>query len=265
MLAKAEPLPTGKVTLLFTDIEGSTRLLEDLGEGFGEVLAAHNALLRDVWSAHRGIEVSTDGDAFFVAFTEAQDAVDAALAAQQALGAYAWPAGGRISVRMGVHTGRPRVHEHERDYWGVDVYFAARVAAAAHGGQVLLSRETAELVSSPSEDLGDWRLKDFDRPSRLFQLVVDGDGADCFPPPRALDVLRTNVPEPPTPIIGRETELAEILRLLAGSAARLVTIVGLGGAGKTRLALEAGHALLEHFTDGVFFADLSVVADPAAV
>ena len=265
MVAKSEALPTGRVTLLFTDIEGSTRLLQDLGKGFGDVLAGHNALLREVWSAHGGVEVSTEGDAFFVAFAEAQGAVDAALAAQQMLGSYAWPAGGRVRVRMGMHTGRPRVHERERDYWGVDVHFAARVAAAAHGGQVLLSRDTADLVSAPLEDLGDWRLKDFDGPSRLFQLVVDGEGADSFPPPRALDVLRTNVPVPPTRIIGRELELAELLRVLVGSSARLVTIVGLGGAGKTRLALEAGHSLLEHFTDGVFFADLSGVVEPAAV
>jgi class 3 adenylate cyclase len=138
-------LPIGTVTLLFTDIEGSTALLERLGDAYGDVLALHHATLREIWTSHRGVEVKTDGDAFFVAFPAAADAVAAAQAGQQALAAAEWPEGVELRIRMGMHTGEPRVRDD--DYWGSDVHYAARVASAANGGQVLLSNTTASIVS----------------------------------------------------------------------------------------------------------------------
>ncbi len=137
-------LPTGTVTLLFTDIEGSTALLELLGDAYGDVLALHHATLRKIWTSHRGVEVKTDGDAFFVAFDAATDAVAAAQAGREALSTAAWPEGVELRVRMGIHTGEPRVRDD--DYWGSDVHYAARVASAANGGQVLLSNTTASIV-----------------------------------------------------------------------------------------------------------------------
>ena len=149
--------------------------------------------------------------------------------------------------------------------WGADVHLAARVAAAAHGGQILATGATAGCGAGEFEDLGEWRLKDFDRPTRLFQVVVDGEGADRFPAPRALDVRPSNLPVPENAMIGREAELRAVARMLSGPSDRLVTLVGLGGTGKTRLALAVGHELLEHFGDGVFFADLSGTTDPATI
>ncbi|MDQ6806076.1 MAG: adenylate/guanylate cyclase domain-containing protein, partial [Actinomycetota bacterium] len=256
-----EQLPTGMVTLLFSDIEGSTRLLSELGGRYGDVLEAHRDVLRGAWRTHRGVEVSTEGDSFFVAFGDPQDAIDAAVTGQRALRASGQP----IRVRMGVHTGVPELHARERDYWGADVHLAARVAAAAHGGQILATGATAGRVAAEFEDLGEWRLKDFERPTRLFQAVVDGEGADCFPAPRALDVRPSNLPIPENAMIGREAELRAVARMLSGPSDRLVTLVGLGGTGKTRLALAIGHELLEHFRDGVFFADLSGTTDPAII
>ena len=258
------PLPIGRVTMLFTDIEGSTRLLEALGSGYADLLQSHRRVLRRVWADHRGVEVSVDGDAFFVAFADAQDAVDAAVAAQRTLKAREWPGRVGLRVRMGVHTGSPELLEDERDYWGPDVHLAARVAGAAHGGQVLVTARTAELVRADFDDLGEWRLKDFDAPIRLLQPVIEGEGADAFPVPRAVDVRASNLPRPSTALVGRDADVAELSQLLSGRE-RLVTIVGMGGVGKTRLALAVGHALLEHFRDGVFFVDLSGVGDPAAV
>ncbi len=162
-------LPAGTVTFVFTDIEGSTALLERLGEGYGGVLFAHQALLRGVWRAHGGVEVSTDGDAFFVAFSSASRAIDATAAAQAALAEHVWPRGEQVRVRMGVHTGEPRIRDGE--YWGPDVHYAARVASAAHGGQVLVSATTAALVAGAKlTPLGRHRLKDFLEPRELFAL-----------------------------------------------------------------------------------------------
>src|SRR5579875_1936843 len=164
----ATGLPTGLVTLMFTDIEGSTNLLHRLGDAYGDVLADHHRLLRAVWQEHRGVEVGTEGDAFFVAFRDAGDAVAAAQAAQLALRRYVWPRGFEVRVRMGIHRGTPQVRDAE--YWGIDVHYAARVCAAAHGGQVLLSDSVATAVDVPSEDLGMHALKDFPTPRRLFHL-----------------------------------------------------------------------------------------------
>jgi len=171
-------LPSGTVTFLFTDIEGSTLLLKELGPRYGDALADHQRILRAAFSAHGGREVDTQGDSFFVAFRRAKDAIAAAADAQRDLAAHSWPEGGAVRVRMGLHTGEPRVGD-ER-YVGLGVHKAARIAAAGHGGQVLLSRTTRELVEDELppgvtiRDLGERRLKDLDRPERLSQLVIDG-------------------------------------------------------------------------------------------
>src|SRR5437764_9324765 len=183
-------LPSGTVTLLFTDIEGSTRLLQRLGERYAEVLAAHHRLLREAFAAHGGREVDAQGDAFFVAFPRALEAVRAATAAQRALAAHPWPEGAAVRVRMGLHTGEPT--RTGGRYVGLDVHRAARVGAAGHGGQVLLTQTTQALVAHelPDQvslrDLGPQRLKDLQHPEPLYQLVVDGLPAD-FPPPKTLD------------------------------------------------------------------------------
>ena len=244
-------LPTGTVTLLFTDIAGSTRLLEELGEQYPAALAQHRRLLRAVFERHVGVEVDTQGDAFFAAFAKASDALSAAVEAQAALSSE-----GPIRVRIGIHTGEPiRTDE---GYAGLDVHRAARIAAAGHGGQILLSQSTRELVDSAAvRDLGTHRLKDVGD-LRLFQV-----GDQEFPPLKSLS--QTNLPLPPTPLIGRERELADLLRLVRDERTRLLTIVGPGGIGKTRLALEAAAELMTTFQDGASFADLSPVRDPELV
>jgi predicted ATPase/class 3 adenylate cyclase len=237
-------LPRGTVTFLFTDIEGSTRLLQELGDGYAEALAEHRLLLRGAFQRHGGVEVDTQGDAFFVAFARAADAVAAAEDGQRAL------EDGRVRVRMGVHTGEPLLTE--EGYVGLDVHRTARIAAAGHGGQVLVSQATRELLGdSPGlRDLGEHRLKDLSAPQRLYQV---GDGA--FPPLRALN--ETNLPQQPTSFIGRERELAEVVELVRSS--RLVTLTGPGGSGKTRLALHAAAELVDDFDDGVWFVPLAPV------
>ena len=195
-------LPTGTVTFLFTDIEGSTRLLEELGaERYAEALAEHRRLMREAFGRHGGVEVDTQGDAFFVAFDRASAAVAAAAQAQEASGA--------VAVRMGLHTGEPKVTD--EGYVGIDVHQAARICSAGHGRQVLLSEQTARLlVGAPLRDLGLHRLKDLSEPQRLYQL-----GSDEHPPLRALE--STSLPVQPSPLIGRTAELEELRRLLAAA------------------------------------------------
>ena len=243
-------LPSGTVTLLFTDIEGSTRLLDELGQRYAQVLAEHRRTLREVFSRHGGVEVNTEGDAFFVAFTRASDAVLAANGIQDAL------ADGPVHVRIGIHTGEPVVTE--EGYVGLDVHRAARIMAAAHGDQVLLSETTARLLDSAPElrDLGEHRLKDLTAPQRLYQL-----GDRTFPPPRTL--YQTNLPIQPTPLVGRERELEEVGALLRTH--RLLTLTGAGGSGKTRLALQLAAEAVEQFPDGVFWVPLQALRDPALV
>jgi predicted ATPase/class 3 adenylate cyclase len=243
-------LPTGTVTFLFTDIEGSTRLLHELGDGYGEVLAEHRRLLREAFSRYGGVEVDTQGDALFVAFARASDAASAALEGQRAL------VGGAVRVRMGVHTGEPVVTA--EGYVGIDVHHGARVMSAGHGGQVLVSQATRDLLGAafPLRDLGEHRLKDLTAPQRLYQL---GDGG--FPPLRTL--YRTNLPIQPTPLVGRERELEEAGALLRSH--RLLTLTGPGGSGKTRLALQLAAEAIEQFTDGVFWVPLQALRDPAVV
>jgi predicted ATPase/class 3 adenylate cyclase len=244
-------LPTGTITFLFTDVEGSTRLLSELGpESYAEALAEHRRLIREASRAHGGVEVDTQGDSFFVVFSRASDAVTAAQEAQRDL------AGGPVRVRMGLHTGEPlRTAE---GYVGTDVHKAARIAAAGHGGQVLVSTSTFELLDERLKDLGEHRLKDLSAPERLYQL---GDAE--FPPLRSL--YRTNLPLPATPFLGRERELQDVAELLGREDVRLLTLTGPGGAGKTRLALQSAAEASDSFPDGVRWVSLADVRDPSFV
>ena len=261
-------LPTGTVTLLFSDIEGSTRLLQQLGERYADVLAECRHLLRQVFVEYNGREVDTQGDAFFVAFARATDALAAAAAMQQALAERTWPEGISVRVRIGLHTGEPKLTAD--GYIGMDVHHAARIMSAGHGGQILLSPTTRQLVEqhlpagTSLQDLGEHRLKDLQRPSHLFQLSLQGLSSD-FPPLKTLDTHPNNLPIQPTPFIGREKEVAAVTRLLTRPDVRLVTLSGPGGVGKTRLALHVAAELADDFIDGVFIVALAPVNDPAQV
>jgi predicted ATPase len=243
-------LPTGTVTFLFTDIEGSTKLLQGLGsDSYAEELAEHRRVLRTAFEHHGGAEVDTQGDGFFVAFPTAPGALDAAREAQAAVA---------LPVRMGLHTGTPLLTD--EGYVGNDVHQAARIAAAGNGGQVLVSASTAALLdasNSPLLDLGKHRLKDFAEPVSLFQL-----GADRFPPLRTIS--NTNLPVPLSSFVGREREMARVLSLIR-EGVRLLTLAGPGGTGKTRLAIEAAGELVGEFGAGVFWIRLAPVRDPELV
>jgi predicted ATPase len=242
-------LPTGTVTFLFTDVEGSTKLLQELGaDAYAAVLAEHRQLVREACAAEGGVEVDTQGDAFFFAFPTAPRALAAAKAMTKAL------AVGPIHVRIGLHTGTPLLTE--EGYVGGDVHRAARIAAAGHGGQVLVSASTAQLADLELSDLGEHRLKDLSVAERIYQL-----GKAEFPPLKSL--YRTNLPIPATPFLGRERELEEVVALLAGT--RLLTLTGPGGTGKTRLALQAVAAASDAFPDGVFWVPLAPLRDPELV
>jgi hypothetical protein len=240
-------LPSGTVTFLFTDIEGSTRLLHELGpEPYAAALAEHRRVLREAFSRHGGVEVDTQGDAFFVAFPTAPGALAAAGEAQGTLS---------LPVRMGVHTGTPLLTD--EGYVGHDVHRAARIADAGNGGQVLVSAASAVLLTPDGlRDLGEHRLKDLSAPQRLYQL-----GDSEFPPLKTL--YRTNLPIQQTPLIGRVRELEELCELVASN--RLLTLTGPGGSGKTRLALQVAADTTEAFPDGVFWVPLQALRDPALV
>jgi predicted ATPase/class 3 adenylate cyclase len=259
-------LPTGTVTFLFTDIEGSTGLLQTLGDRYAAVLDEHAAIVRRAVSEGGGVEVSTHGDAFFVVFRSPAGAVRAAIAAQRGLASHDWSPGPPVRVRMGVHTGEGLLGGD--DYVGIDVHRAARIADAAHGGQVIVSDATRGLVQHalPAavslHDLGVHRLRGLAEPERLHQLVVE-DLASDFPPPRTLDARPNNLPLQLTSFVGREEEIAEVERLLGHT--RLLTLTGPGGSGKSRLALRVAADLLPQFRDGSCFVDLSPVTDPALV
>jgi predicted ATPase/class 3 adenylate cyclase len=256
-------LPTGIVTMLFSDIEGSTALLGRLGERYGETLSAQRSLIRAAISATRGQEVGTEGDSFFVVFSSAADAVRCCLAAQRALASHDWPGGAAVRVRMGLHSGEPSIQED--DYVGMDVHRAARIAAAAHGGQVVLSEATRLLAESrladevSLRDLGFHRLKDIEEPERIYQLVAPGLG-ERFPPLKSLGAP-TRLPVPLTPLVGRDAALEQLRAALTRPEVRLVTLTGTGGVGKTRLALAAAAALDQAFPHGVFFVALAAVRD----
>jgi len=254
------------VTFLFTDVEGATRLLQTLGDDYPEILAAHHRLIRTALQQWRGQEVDTQGDAFFVAFPRAKDAVLAAIDAQRALAAYPWPERGALRVRMGLHTGEAVTAE--TGYVGLDVHRAARISAVAHGGQILLSESTAVLVREdlPPDvrllDLELHRLKDLARAQRLYQVVAPGLPVE-FPPLRSLEARPHNLPVQLTTFVGREREMGEVGEFL--TSARLVTLTGIGGAGKTRLALQVAAEVLPQFTDGAWLAELAPLTDPAPI
>jgi hypothetical protein len=240
------------VTFLFTDVEGSTRRWEADAEGMRAALAAHDEVLRSAIEAHGGWLFKHTGDGVCAAFSSPSCAVDAAVAAQRKL---------ELPVRMGIATGEAELRE--GDYFGAVLNRAARVMAAGHGGQILLADSTAVLLGGVDlVDLGPRRLRDLPTPVGVFQVQVPGLGTD-FPPLRALDASPGNLRPVPTSFIGRESELDEVQA--AVKAHRLVTLTGVGGVGKTRLAVEVAARLADEFPDGVWFFDLAAVADPAAV
>ena len=254
-------LPTGTVTLLFTDVEGSTAALHALGAAYGDSLALHRTVIRETADAHGGVEVDTQGDAFFVAFDSADAALRAAREAQRALATVTWPAGIELKVRMGIHTGEPE--QRDRGYIGLDVHRGARICAAAHGGQVVVSSVTRALAGEETDlvflDLGRHRLRDVGE-ERLFQLATYDDAR--FPPLRTSTA--TNLPVLRGPTIGREQALEELGALLR-SGVRLVTLVGPGGTGKSRLAIEAAQALVGELAHGVHLVRLAPIDDPELV
>ena len=263
----AWPPGSRTITMLFTDIEGSTGLLGRLGDRYVEALSAQRALLRAEFSACGGQEMGTEGDSFFVVFESAGDAVRCCVAGQRALAGHDWPGGVALRVRMGLHSGEAA--QHEDGYVGMDVHRAARIAATAHGGQVVVSEATRVLAQSrlPAgvslEDLGWHRLKDIDAPERIYQLAAPGL-AQGFPPLKSLGAP-TSLPLPATLLVGREGELEYLLAVLAGSQVRLVTLTGAGGVGKTRLAIAAAASLDRRFPHGVFFVALAAVRDPGVM
>jgi hypothetical protein len=231
-------LPVGTVTFLFTDIEGSTKLLHELGaEAYAEALAEHRRLLREAFARHGGVEVDTQGDAFFYAFPTAPEALVAAGEGQEALDS------GPIQVRIGLHAGTP--HVTDEGYVGDDVHLGARIAVCAHGGQVICSQETRDLVGIELVDLGEHRLKDMAARIAIYQL-----GSERFPPLKTIS--NTNLPRPASSFVGRERETQEVVSLLEDGA-RLLTLSGPGGSGKTRLAIEAASELVPDFKAGVFW------------
>ena len=253
------------MTFLFTDIEGSTRLVEKLGDGYGAVLDVHNEILRSAIAENGGIAVSTEGDSFFAVFTNAEDAVAAAIDGQMRLHRHAWPDEVSVAVRMGLHTGAGTLGGD--NYTGIDVHRAARIAAAGHGGQVILSRETADAVSGllpdgvTVRDLGVHRLRDLASPIELKDLAISGLASD-FPAPRTLMALGKHLPTPLSSFVGRNEDVEAVRGRL--ETYRLVTLTGPGGVGKSRLALAVAEGLDDRF-DAVFFVPLAPVADAGLV
>jgi class 3 adenylate cyclase len=264
------PPHEGTITFLFTDIAGSTRLWEEHPEVMRPALARHDQLLADGIGQHNGYVVRSrgEGDSFFAVFAHATDALAAALHLQRALQAEPWPTLTPVRVRMALHTGEAELRE--GDYYGSAVNRCARVRATAHGGQVLLTAATQELVRDTLpegvslQDLGEHRLKDLGRAERIFQLLAP-ELSQEFPPLKTLDVRRHNLPVQPTPLIGREQELATVNSLLRREEVRLVTLTGPGGTGKTRLGLQVAADLLDQFAEGVFFIALAPISDPRLV
>jgi predicted ATPase/class 3 adenylate cyclase len=263
-------LPTGTVTFLLTDIAGSTRLWEQHPDRMPAALARHDALLATAIARHGGAVVKHrgEGDSLFAVFARARDAAAAALSAQRALGTEPWSLPQPLAVRMAVHTGEAELRDD--DYFGVAVNRCARLRAIAHGGQVLVSSATQQLLRDQLpdgislRDLGDHRLRDLGQPEHVFQLCAPGLPAD-FPPLPSLDARPTNVPTSPAPLIGRAQALAHLVELLRHDTVRLLTLTGPGGSGKTRLALEAARVLVPTFPDGVVMVSLAAVRDPHLV
>jgi predicted ATPase/class 3 adenylate cyclase len=256
-----QSLPSGTVSLLFTDIEGSTGLISRLGSAYGDALDGQRDVLRKAWSENGGVELGVEGDSFFVAFQTAPDAVAAAAQAQRDLASYPWPAGMPVRVRMGVHTGTPTVHGDS--YVGMDVHRAARIASAAHGGQVVLSSSTTALVEdalppkTALRDLGAHHLKDLPRTEHLHQLTIEGLPSE-FPPLRAVGAT-SRLPEVSGTLVGRDDELSYLVGVLRSGSDRLLTFTGAPGCGKTRLAIAVAEAMSTAMADGVYFVSLASV------
>lgn len=258
--------PTGTINFLFTDIEGSTRLWDRFPAEMGAALARHDAIVRAACARHGGHVFKTVGDAFCVAFETPRAALDTAIEVQRALQSEDWGEIGAISSRMGIHTGA--AEHRDNDYFGGTLNRVARIEAAAHGGQILLSQVARELLEDEASDtaefksLGNHHLRNLDRPEHLFQACVPGL-PDTFPPPRSMEVLPNNLPVQTTSFVGREREIEAIRRQLGST--RLLTLMGTGGTGKTRLALEVGAQLIHDYRDGVWLAELAPISDPARV
>ncbi len=259
--------PEATATFFFSDIQGSTRLLETLGPRYAEVLEQHRQILRSEFAARGAEEVGTEGDSFFAVFADARQAIEAALAIQRALAATEWPGDEAVRVRIGVHTGQAL--QQSGDYVGLDVHRAARIMSAAHGGQIVMSGATRSAAGTlppgvDVRDLGQHRLRDLSAPERLFQVVAEGLET-TFPPIRSVDAIPNNLPSQATELIGRQAELAAIREALDAPTTRLVTLAGPGGVGKTRLAIQAAADRIHTFDDGAFFVELEESRDVASM
>ncbi|TML65805.1 MAG: adenylate/guanylate cyclase domain-containing protein, partial [Actinobacteria bacterium] len=258
-------LPTGTVTFLFTDLEGSTRLWEEHGEAMKAALARHDEIVRGVIESHGGHVVKGTGDGFHAVFATAADAVSAASAAQVGLNAEPWSTTGPLKVRIGLHT--CEVELRDGDYYGSAVNRAARLMSASHGGQVVCSAATADLVRDDAmfewRDLGEHRLVGLVRPERIWQLC-SSELPDEFPPLRSAQAVRGNLPRQLTSFVGREVEVVEVAELVRTHSS-LVTLTGVGGVGKTRLALEVAAVVVSDFVDGGWVCELAPLSDPGAV
>src|SRR4051794_31133523 len=259
--------PTGTVTFLFTDIEGSTRLLADVGdERYGALLEQHRALLRDACARHGGYDFGGAGDLMFVAFNNAHQAVRAAFAAPCALIDHPWPDDRTVRVRMGLHTCETTTVAD--DYVGIGVHRASRICDAAHGSQVLLSATVHALMAENSEfavrDMGEHLLKSFSHSERVYQLLHPRLPAD-FPPLRTGGKRPNNLPPQLTSTVGREHEIEAIAAALRAARASIVTLTGAGGTGKTRLAVQTAAHVADEYADGVFFVSLAAITDPSLV
>ena len=258
-------LPIGTVTFLFTDIVGSTKLLDSLGDAYAGLLADHRDLLRAAFQKWNGHEVDTQGDSFFVAFPRATQAVSAAIEIQRKLNEYVWPENAEVRVRMGLHTGEPVLGA--TGYVGIDVHRAARISEVGYGGQVMLSATTEQLLRDEVPNgasmiyQGQHQLKDLSRPEHLFELRIHGLPSD-FPPLRTLNLKRTNLSTQSTSFVGRTSELEDIFENLRNPSCRLLTLVGPGGIGKSRLALQAAARISDEFSDGTYFIPLETVPSP---
>ncbi len=254
-------LPTGTVTFLFSDVEGSTRLAQELADAWPPLLERHREIARAAWTAHEGVEIGTEGDSFFVVFSSAPHAIAAAAATQRGLAAEPWPSGATIRIRIGMHTGEGVLSG--GSYVGLDVHRAARIANAGHGGQVLLSATTRALVdgSLPAgvtlREMGEHRLKDLSRPERIWDLLIEGLPAD-FPPLHTLNAVPNNLPTQLTSFLGRQREIAEGRQLLIDG--RLLTLTGPGGTGKTRLSLQLAADATDRYPDGIYFVPLGTIS-----
>jgi predicted ATPase/class 3 adenylate cyclase len=259
-------LPSGTIHLLFSDIGGSTQLVQRLGENYIRVLEEHQRILRNAFAKSNGYEVNAHGDSFFAVFLRAVDAISAAIEAQHALAQEQWTESVRLQVRMGIHTGEPMLVD--QDYVGVDLHRAARICAAAYPGQVLLSNETRVIVERnlPGDvhlrDLGKYRLKDLNEIEHLYQLVIPGLPSD-FPPLRSVEITPNNLPLLLTSFIGREREINDIKHLLGN--ARLVTLTGAGGTGKTRLAIQVAKQIGDRYPDGIWLVDFAALPEASLI